>query len=1214
MKKIYSLISTSFLFVAGFSQNVTVPPPNISGTENYVYTREYLEETSTSNSSVPQIQSVTYFDGLGREKQKINIKASSSGKDVVTRMEYDALGRQVMNFLPMPQQNTTNGEIYSSATTPYTEAIGNPLYGGIAPFFSKNEIEYSPLNRPLSTTAPGDWSANNKKVTVEYKFNIAGEVKKYTTVTSWSNGVTSSALNVSGTYSASQLYKTITTDEDSNVSVEYKDKLGQIVLVRKVVSTTENADTYYVYNEYQDLAYVLSPLASVKSTLTATDLDELCYQYRYDDKSRLAEKKLPGKGWEYFVYDNQDRLVMTQDANMGADKLWLFSKYDQFSRVAYAGIYTSSQIYGSLGRNAEQTNVNGKGSNNVEKTSGTTVGFTNSGLGVYYDNDAAKNYPNTITKLLSVNYYDTYPADVPVTNIPTSVQGQAVLSQNSQTSNISTKIHTTASYVKNIEDDNWTKNYIWYDSRGRVIGMNSMNHLGGFTKTESVLDFTGKPKKAFTYHARINPNVITATIEETFTYDPQNRLTIHEHKVNNEPKETLAQNHYNELGQLDLKKVGGTGAAGTELQIVDYKYNIRGWLTDVNDPTNPITMGTDLFAYTVRYNGRLGLVTPNVNYSNLIVQPKYNGNIAEVDWNAVGVTGYTPYDSPLRYGYVYDKLNRLQAGFYQDPSNPSKGTNNEIIEEYDLNGNIKKLKRFAYKPKSSTPAKIDDLTYNYSGNKVTNIADAANNASGYEGGNVLIEYDLNGNMTKMPDKGITNIVYNYLNLPKEIVQVNNSKYFYRADGVKIKKTFTLNNADGSNTANTEYLDGFQYITESSMVAEAFKQNDDNTISAKTASEEETFVIPEDNIAPVNPTTMRLSFFPTAEGFYDFKNKQYVYQYKDHLGNVRLSYAKNAITNTLDILDQNDYYPFGMNFNGYYSVFDAMGSLVNYKYNGKELQETGMYDYGARMYMPDVARWFTIDPLAEKSRRWNPYAYAFNNPIRFIDPDGREGESSGGDGGGGSGGGGETGSGGNGDNPYQSVEIMGVKMSVATMAVNVQFSASYGSPSSQAADSQQSSSSNSNTDKNNDSKEGATQGENKDQKPTDSKDKEPDHKDTGGKDGQSQQQQKEEPYVQNNTKGTVYFKTEHGADKIPIKAGEKTTRTIDGIRVGNTVVKVTDGYTKVVVNSNGTVDVYYPNIVYGAIYEVKGGGVLSSPPDEGWFPIFNVVTKDTIWTP
>ena len=90
---------------------------------------------------------------------------------------------------------------------------------------------------------------------------------------------------------------------------------------------------------------------------------------------------------------------------------------------------------------------------------------------------------------------------------------------------------------------------------------------------------------------------------------------------------------------------------------------------------------------------------------------------------------------------------------------------------------------------------------------------------------------------------------------------------------------------------------------------------------------------------------------------------------------------------LESIDTNNYYPFGLNHIGG-SSYSNFGSYYNYKYNGKELQETGMYDYGARMYMPDLGRWGVIDPLAEQYRRHSNYNYAVDNPIRFIDPDGR----------------------------------------------------------------------------------------------------------------------------------------------------------------------------------------------------------------------------------
>jgi len=323
---------------------------------------------------------------------------------------------------------------------------------------------------------------------------------------------------------------------------------------------------------------------------------------------------------------------------------------------------------------------------------------------------------------------------------------------------------------------------------------------------------------------------------------------------------------------------------------------------------------------------------------------------------------------------IFVKENVLKTDFKPENAVPVTNSYNESIT-YDKNGNIITLNRNGVYDDPIYELEMDNLSYFYSAtnpNQLVKVNDSTNNPNGFKDGTNTDDdysYDANGNMLTDKNKGITsNIKYNHLNLPVTIDfgENGNITYIYNALGQKVRKDV----CQGELHIKTDYLNGFQY---------------------------------EDT---------RLEFFPTAEGYVKYtriesaEHFNYVYNYTDHLGNIRLSYGLDQ-DNVLKILEENNYYPFGLKHDNYninrkqydqYGEFpilelqDCVNCSYKYKYNGKELQDElglNMYTYGFRDYDPAIGRWVCVDPLAEKSRRWSPYNYCVDNPIRFIDPDGRE---------------------------------------------------------------------------------------------------------------------------------------------------------------------------------------------------------------------------------
>ena len=318
-------------------------------------------------------------------------------------------------------------------------------------------------------------------------------------------------------------------------------------------------------------------------------------------------------------------------------------------------------------------------------------------------------------------------------------------------------------------------------------------------------------------------------------------------------------NDYNEIGELISKKLHSEDQGTSYAQSVDYQYNIRGWLTDINDPDDLAT-DDDYFGMSLKYDNP-------ASTSGLSSVAQYNGNICEIHWNSENSAS----TNRKAYGFQYDKLNRLKTSTYAETTsyNTHKNFYNENIGQYDFNGNITGLTRNG---NGTSTNNIDDLNYTYNGNQLTGVSDGATGADaalGFMDGNASGDdyaYDDNGNMTEDLNKGISNISYNYLNLPEQITfnNGNSIQYIYDASGMKLEKQVTEN----STTTTTDYVGPMVY---------------EGTNDVFLNTEEGRVVLKEGGTA----------------------KEEYQYNLKDHLGNVRVTFTTASSQQMMQYLPGHD---------------------------------------------------------------------------------------------------------------------------------------------------------------------------------------------------------------------------------------------------------------------------------------------------------------------
>jgi RHS repeat-associated protein len=692
--------------------------------QGYILTRTTLNDNaslihSAIMSTYSYIEKIQYFDGLGRLSMTVEKGITPTHQNLMSLTDYDGYGRLCKQWLPFDTiADYLTADVFKAKTV-------NRYKDSLA--YNTTIYESSPLSRVTEKGGPGTaWSG--KTVKTDYLTNIQGDefaCRIYTV--SDEGGLISGNL-----YPDSTLYVQRLTDEDGHLSYTFTDNLGQQVMTRKK-SGSIYSDTYYVYDGYHNLCFVLQP-----EYQTNPSLDLYAFQYKYDVRNRCIEKKEPGAQSIKYVYDTSNRLSFSQDGVQRTRSEWTFYLYDKFRRLV---------LQGTCGN----TNTSDVGSLYIQTTFTSTAG---SGIG---GSGYTSSFGLVSPVVETANYYDNYDfrtlsafasGDYPAPKYPA-------------------KGFLTATITTELGTGNKLGTAFYYNGKEEIIKTLAYNHLGGEDVTMTDYTFTGKPKRVGTLHYPISSS---SRIEfSTYIYDHADRLTKHNYDFTNTGIVTLAGYGYDELGRLKVKTLNGNYRQS-------YSYNIRNQMTGISGNS---------FSESLYYTDGSGIPCYNGNISSMKWQ----------SGNETTTRGYKfAYDNldrmtTAQYGEgtsLSDNINHYTENITGYTKNGAitglqrygKTTNNDygLIDNltYTLSGNELK--------------KVTNASTNIPANNGMHFVDGANQDTEYT-------YDANGNLTQDLNKGI-NITYNVLDLPNTVTtQSGTVNYLYTADGVKRQVKHGTNTTD-----------------------------------------------------------------------------------------------------------------------------------------------------------------------------------------------------------------------------------------------------------------------------------------------------------------------------------------------------------------------------------------------------------------------------------
>ena len=847
------------------------------------------------NNAAKYKKATAYFDGLGRPLQEVMKGGSPDGtKDIVSVYVYDAIGREALQYLPYAEQATSTGK-FKTNPFPAQAAFYNPVSTINSATekdqrpYSKTVFEPSPVNRPAASFAPGNsWAGSEgagteRAVKKEYRINAVADSVRIWNIANDEPADNNNIPVSSSTYAAGKLLKTITTDEHGKQVIEFTNNENQVLLkkvqIASSIPTTAYTGwlcTYYVYDIFGSLRFVIQPKAvesmavAANWTIGTERAKELCFRYEYDVKRRMIAKKVPGAGWVYLVYDNRDRLVFTQDANMRDGKswpgstavCWMVTYYDELNRPGSTALYNSSSSQATL-----QTMMDGITTTNpVPSLSSGSLYALSQTFYDQYGQSWMQSFNSSQLTACQANYQ-------------TGDETADNLSNTTAVKGLVTGMRTRV--LNNGGTETWIETTSYYDVKGRAVQSITKNHKAGYDIVTTQYSFTGKPISALSRHQNPSATIAGTTetaIQQTIKYKnglvEASRQKITGAGSNSGDWHAISKMEYDDLGKVKRKEMGNGYIMDSKVEAfyTDLTYNIRGWLTGINKHDYNTAFS---FGYTAFFNG-IFAQTLSYNYGFDNSSAQFNGNISGIQWLHAG-------DKTERaYGYSYDAANRLLTADFTQKSqweNSSGNTWNRTLfnfsttNSYDANGNILTMKQYGYKLGGS--AVIDNLAYTYmatsgvENNRLLKVFDSQDHAEFKlgdfkDGGNGTTNdytYDLNGNLISDANKAISAIAYNHLNLPRlvTVTAKGTIAYIYDAGGNKLQKVTT----EGSTVKTTDYLGAFNY--------------ENNELQFVSHAEGRT----------------RLTKPQTIYGQSADYSWQYDYFYKDHLGNIRTTVTEQA---------------------------------------------------------------------------------------------------------------------------------------------------------------------------------------------------------------------------------------------------------------------------------------------------------------------------------